>query len=48
MGFSGGTSGKEPSCQCKRDVGLTPGLGGGHGNDSSQWMMLDLGFVISE
>ena len=38
MAFSGGTSGKEPACQCRRhrDVGLIPGLGrspgGGHGN----------------
>ena len=38
-GFPGGTSGKEPSCQCRvdlRDVGLIPGSGrspgGGHGN----------------
>ena len=37
-GFPGGTSGKEPTCQCRdlRDVGLIPGLGrssgGGHGN----------------
>ena len=30
MGFPGGTSGKEPICQCRRhesDVGLIPGLG---------------------
>ena len=38
MGFPGGTSGKEPTHQCRRlkDTGLTPGLGrslgGGHGN----------------
>ena len=39
MGFPGGTSGKEPTCQCKRlkrDAGLIPRLGryprGGHGN----------------
>ena len=38
-GFPGGTSGKEPACQCRldvRDVGLIPGSGrsprGGHGN----------------
>ena len=38
-GFPGGTSGKEPSCQCgkcMKDAGLTPGSGrspeGGHGN----------------
>ena len=40
MGISGGTSGKEPTCQCRRyDVGLIPGSGispgGGHGNHSS-------------
>ena len=30
LGFPGGTSGKEPACQCRRrvrDVGLTPWLG---------------------
>ena len=29
MAFSGGTSGKEPACQCRRhrDLGLIPGLG---------------------
>ena len=29
MGFPGGASGKEPTCQCKRlkDVGLIPGSG---------------------
>ena len=39
MSFSGGTSGKEPSCQCKLDethAGSIPGWGrrpgGGHGN----------------
>ena len=38
MGFLGGTSGKEPTCQCRRHMrrGLIPGLGwspgGGHGN----------------
>ena len=38
MGFSGGTSGKEPTCPCRkhiRDVGLIPGSGrspAGHGN----------------
>ena len=38
MGFPGGTSGKEPTCQCRdvRDSGLIPGLerspGGGNGN----------------
>ena len=38
LGFPGGTSGKEPTCQCRhiRDVGLIPGLrrspGRGHGN----------------
>ena len=42
MGFLGGASGKESSCQSKRDAGLIPGLGGGHGNDSLQWMMSDL------
>ena len=35
-GFPGGASGKEPTCQCIRDAGLSPGLGrspgGGHGN----------------
>ena len=35
LGFPGGTSSEEPTCQC-RDAGLTPGLGrspgGGHGN----------------
>ena len=37
-GFPGGTSGKEPACQCRRqrDMGPIPGLGrsseGGHGN----------------
>ena len=37
--FPGGTSGKEPACQSRRDIrdaGLTPGSGrssgGGHGN----------------
>ena len=36
MGFPDGTSDKEPTCQCKRDVGSIPGSGrsleGGHGN----------------
>ena len=36
MGFPDGTSDKEPTCQCRRDVGLIPGSGrsleGGHGN----------------
>ena len=38
QGFAGGTRGKEPACQCRRqrDVGLIPGLGRspeeGHGN----------------
>ena len=38
LGFSDGTSGKEPACQCRRhrDTGLIPGLGrspgGGHSN----------------
>ena len=38
VGFPGGTSGKEPTCQCKRcrDSGSIPGLGrspgGGNGN----------------
>ena len=39
MGFPGGTSGKEPACQCrrnKRDAGSIPRLGrtpgGGYGN----------------
>ena len=39
LGFPGGTSGKEPGCQCRlevTDVGLIPGSGrspgGGHGN----------------
>ena len=38
LGFSGGTSGKELSCQCRRckKTWLTPGLGrppgGGHDN----------------
>ena len=33
-GFSGGTSGKEPACQCRRRKRLGSGrvLGGGHGN----------------
>ena len=37
-GFPGGTSNKEPTCQCRdiRDAGLIPGSGrcpgGGHGN----------------
>ena len=26
MGFPDGTSDKEPTCQCKRDVGSIPGL----------------------
>ena len=26
-GFPGGASGKEPVCQCRRDVGLMPVLG---------------------
>ena len=34
-GFPGGTSGKEPVCQCRRDTGSIPGsgrfTGGGHG-----------------
>ena len=38
MVFSGGTTGKEPACQCRRhrDVGLIPGLGRspGRGNGS--------------
>ena len=36
LGFPGGTSGKESTCQCRRR-GLTPGLGRspGEGNDSS-------------
>ena len=36
MGFSGGASGKEPACQCRRDLGSISELGsspgGGHGN----------------
>ena len=38
MGFPGGSSGKEPACQCKRhkNTGSIPGPGrapgGGHGN----------------
>ena len=38
LGFPGGTSGKEPACQCRdvRTAGSIPGLGrsprGGHGN----------------
>ena len=36
MGFPGGASGKEPTCQCRRVLGLTPGSGrfpgGEHGN----------------
>ena len=37
MGFPGGTSSKEPACQCRlKDTGSIPGsggsLGGGHGN----------------
>ena len=38
VGFPGGTSGKEPTCQCRdiRDADSIPGLGrspgGGHGN----------------
>ena len=38
LGFPGGASGKEPTCQCRRprDTGLIPELGrspgGGHGN----------------
>ena len=39
MGFPGGASGKEPTCQCGRVLGLTPGLGrfpgGEHGKNSS-------------
>ena len=35
-GFPGGASGKEPVCQCRRDVGLIPelgtSLGEGNGN----------------
>ena len=35
-GFPGGASGKEPTCQCIKDMGSGPGLGrspeGGHGN----------------
>ena len=35
-GFPGGASGKEPVCQCRRDVGLMPvlgrSLGEGNGN----------------
>ena len=38
MVFSGGATGKEPACQCRRhrDVGLIPGLGRspGRGNGS--------------
>ena len=36
IGFPGGASGKEPTCQCRRHKSLIPGLGrspgGGHGN----------------
>ena len=36
MGFTGGTSGKEPNAGDIKDTGLIPGLGrlsgGGHGN----------------
>ena len=41
VGFPGGTSGKEPTCQCRRHkrCGFDPWVrkspGGGHGNPSS-------------
>ena len=36
LGFSGGGIGKEPACECKRDMGSVPGLGRstGEGNDN--------------
>ena len=36
LGFSGGGIGKEPACECKRDMGSIPGLGRstGEGNDN--------------
>ena len=35
MGFPGGTSDKEPTCQCRRDVGLIPGWGRSPGEGHS-------------
>ena len=32
VGLRGDAGGKEPACQCVKDVGLIPGSGGGRGN----------------